>query len=347
MIKIKRIITALLNNQVNSELTKEENIQVIEKDLLYQDAVIETIESNENIDYLLLNENLPGENLNEFINKIEKLQPIKIILFVDKIKKEQNQFQTQIYKIYENGEVTLEEIKKIIKEENYTYELEQEIRNLKRIIEEKNKEKEKSILNKLIKIEKEKEYQKQGKVISIAGFGSFFKTRFIIDLINGIKNKQAILINMDILDYEKEDNLKTALKDNIKIERASKILFHNNKMITKDELAKKINQYKKQYDYIIVNNSAECFFELNKSILNEADKILFVIEKNIKDIKISNNLLKIYENNWKVDTTKIDIVLNNIKNPKDIEIIPYERKEAKMQERKIKIYKKILKIKGE
>lgn len=347
MIKIKRIITALLNNQVNSELTKEENIQVIEKDLLYQDAVIETIESNENIDYLLLNENLPGENLNEFINKIEKLQPIKIILFVDKIKKEQNQFQTQIYKIYENGEVTLEEIKKIIKEENYTYELEQEIRNLKRIIEEKNKEKEKSILNKLIKIEKEKEYQKQGKVISIAGFGSFFKTRFIINLINGIKNKQAILINMDILDYEKEDNLKTALKDNIKIERASKILFHNNKMITKDELAKKINQYKKQYDYIIVNNSAECFFELNKSILNESDKILFVIEKNIKDIKISNNLLKIYENNWKVDTTKIDIVLNNIKNPKDIEIIPYERKEAKMQERKIKIYKKILKIKGE
>lgn len=347
MIKIKRIITALLNNQVNIELTKEENIQVIEKDLLYQDAVIETIESNENIDYLLLNENLPGENLNEFINKIEKLQPIKIILFVDKIKKEQNQFQTQIYKIYENGEVTLEEIKKIIKEENYTYELEQEIRNLKRIIEEKNKEKEKSILNKLIKIEKEKEYQKQGKVISIAGFGSFFKTRFIIDLINGIKNKQVILINMDILDYEKEDILKTALKDNIKIERASKILFHNNKTITKDELAKKINQYKKKYDYIIVNNSAECFFELNKSILNEADKILFVIEKNIKDIKISNNLLKIYENNWKVDTTKIDIVLNNIKNPKDIEIIPYERKEAKMQERKIKIYKKILKIKGE
>ena len=123
MIKIKRIITALLNNRVNIELTKEENIQVIEKDLLYQDAVIETIESNENIDYLLLNENLPGENLNEFINKIEKLQPIKIILFVDKIKKEQNQFQTQIYKIYENGEVTLEEIKKIIKEENYTYEL--------------------------------------------------------------------------------------------------------------------------------------------------------------------------------------------------------------------------------
>lgn len=347
MIKIKRIITALLNNRVNIELTKEENIQVIEKDLLYQDAVIETIESNENIDYLLLNENLPGENLNEFINKIEKLQPIKIILFVDKIKKEKNQFQTQIYKIYENGEVTLEEIKKIIKEENYTYELEQEIRNLKRIIEEKNKEKEKSILNKLIKIEKEKEYQKQGKVISIAGFGSFFKTRFIIDLINGIKNKQVILINMDILDYEKEDNLKTSLKDNIKIERASKILFHNNKTITQDELAKKINQYKKQYDYIIVNSSAECFFELNKSILNEADKILFVIEKNIKDIKISNHLLKIYENNWKVDTTKIDIVLNNIKNPKDIEIIPYERKEAKMQERKIKIYKKILKIKGE
>lgn len=344
MIKIKRIITALLNTQVNNELSKDEEIEVIEKDLLYQDAVLEIIESNSNIDYLLLNENLPGDSLNEFINKIEAIQQIKIILFVDKIKEKQNQFQNQIYKIYENGEVSLDEIKDIIKQKNYTYELEREIRNLRRIIEEKDKGKEKFIFSKLIKIENQKEYKRQCKIISIAGFSSFFKTNFIINLIKHIKNKKIIFINMEILDYEKEEKIISELNDNIKIEKASKLLFHNNKKITKEEVKRIISQYQKNYDYIIVNNSAECFFELNKTILELANKILFIVEKNIKDIKISNNLLKIYENNWKIRTEKIDIVLNNIKDKRKIEIIPYERKNDNEQRTHLKLYKSLLKV---
>lgn len=149
---------------------------------------------------------------------------------------------------------------------------------------------------------------------------------------------------MDILDYEKEEIIIDTLKEKIEIEKASKTLFKNNKTITKEELKQKLKQYKKKYDYILVNNSPECFFELNKTILEEADKIIFVIEKNIKDIRISNNLLKIYETNWKIETKKIDIVLNNIRNTRKIDIIPYERKTTEKKEITLNNYKNLIKI---
>ena len=83
MIKIKKVITALLSEQINNELQKDDNIEVLAEDFLYQDAVLEYIEENEEIDFLLINEELPGEEIENFINKIKN---IKIILFVNNSK---------------------------------------------------------------------------------------------------------------------------------------------------------------------------------------------------------------------------------------------------------------------
>ena len=71
MIKIKKVITALLSEQINNELQKDDNIEVLAEDFLYQDAVLEYIEENEEIDFLLINEELPGEEIESFINKIK------------------------------------------------------------------------------------------------------------------------------------------------------------------------------------------------------------------------------------------------------------------------------------
>ena len=46
--------------------------------------------------------------------------------------------------------------------------------------------------------------------------------------------------------------------------------------------------------------------------MEKAENIYFVIEKNIKDIKISNNLLNIYEKNWNLKLEKIKVILINI-----------------------------------
>ena len=108
----------MLNNFVNEELAKDPEIQVVERDLLYQEAVLECIEEHEKIDFLLLNEELPGEKIIDFIKRISN---VKIILFTEKSPEEDKKYlQNLVYKVYQNGEITVEKIKKIIKKENYT-----------------------------------------------------------------------------------------------------------------------------------------------------------------------------------------------------------------------------------
>lgn len=145
MITIKKVITALLNSKVNEELQKDREIEVIGNDLLYQEAVLECIEENEDIDFILLNENLPGDEIENFIRKIEK---IKTIIFTEISSKNKKKFEEiGVYKVYENGEISIEEIKEIIKENNYTEQLEKEIKKLKKMLIEKEEKQRKSVFN--------------------------------------------------------------------------------------------------------------------------------------------------------------------------------------------------------
>ena len=52
-----------------------------------------------------------------------------------------------MYKVYENGEISIEEIKEIIKENNYTEQLEKEIKKLKKMLIEKEEKQRKSVFN--------------------------------------------------------------------------------------------------------------------------------------------------------------------------------------------------------
>ena len=69
---MKNIITALLNKTINEQLKKEKNINLICKDILYQEALIEIFKKNKNIDLLknvINNENIYKSKLE--INKKE------------------------------------------------------------------------------------------------------------------------------------------------------------------------------------------------------------------------------------------------------------------------------------
>ena len=147
----------------------------------------------------MLNDELPGEEIIEFMKKIKNT---KIIIFTDKSRNiDKINLEKYAYKVFSNGKISIEEIKKIIKEQNYTEELEKEIEKLKNIIYEK--ETNKYTITKFIKSKKE---NKKSKIISIAGFESTAKTIFIIDLINSIKTKEknVLLINMNILNQDIE-----------------------------------------------------------------------------------------------------------------------------------------------
>ena len=95
-----KIITAMNNPELNEELKKEKNIEIICKDIFYKEGILEILENEINIDYIFINYELPGEiKLNNLIEKIiEKNEKIKIIILIKKesknnlykIKKEKN-----------------------------------------------------------------------------------------------------------------------------------------------------------------------------------------------------------------------------------------------------------------
>lgn len=278
---------------------------------------------------------------------MKKIKNVKIIIFTEKSRNiERENLEKYAYKVFSNGEISINEIKKIIKEQNYTEELEKEIEKLKSIIYEKEANK-----YSITKFIKNKTENKRSKIISIAGFESTAKTIFIIDLINSIKTKEkeVLLINMNVLNQDIEQTFKNNISSKVKIKKAKEFLFESGEIIGKEKIINKIEKLKKQYDYIIINNNAECYFELNHALMEKAENIYFVIEKNIKDIKISNNLLNIYEKNWNLKLEKIKVILininirkNKIKNT-NIEIIPYKNKEISYKKPLIKqrIYKKL------
>ena len=79
---MKKIITAINNPRINNELKSiNKNIKVIGKDIQYKEGILELLEKNKNIDYIILLENLLGKiNLFNLLKKINKINKnIKII----------------------------------------------------------------------------------------------------------------------------------------------------------------------------------------------------------------------------------------------------------------------------
>ena len=83
---MKKIITALGKEEINIELKKEKNFEIITGDIQYKEGILEILENNQDIDFIVLNSLLPGNiDTKELINKINNIsRKIKIIIFLEK-----------------------------------------------------------------------------------------------------------------------------------------------------------------------------------------------------------------------------------------------------------------------
>ena len=83
---MKKIITAMGNENLNQKLKKENIFEIVTEDIQYQEGILELLEKDNNIDFLILNELLPGNmDIKKLIEKIKLNNPnIKIILFLEK-----------------------------------------------------------------------------------------------------------------------------------------------------------------------------------------------------------------------------------------------------------------------
>jgi len=130
-----KIITAINNPELNKELKRENNIELMCKDIQYKEGILEMLEENVTVDYIIIDEKLPGEiNIEELIEKIIEInEKIKIIIAIKKENKKNNNYNNKniITIIYEN-KINLNKLKNYKKD---TKEI-----NVKKIKKEKNKD---------------------------------------------------------------------------------------------------------------------------------------------------------------------------------------------------------------
>ena len=98
-----KIITAIGKEELNNLLREEKNIEVIGKDIQYQEGILEMLEKNKDIECVAVSNILPEEmNFLYLIDRIRKENnSLDIVVFLDKenIKIENFLNSKKIYKI--------------------------------------------------------------------------------------------------------------------------------------------------------------------------------------------------------------------------------------------------------
>ena len=317
-----KIITALGNPSLNNELKKYEEFNVIGNDIMYFDGVLEFLELNSEIDYLILGEIIDINNLNDFIDKvINNNRKIKIIVVINKKNKkiEDILLKKGILDIFYD-DIEISEIVNFLKTKNIEYlniELRSEINNLKKLLNEKNNKKisknKKIILN-----------NQENKIIGITGARGIGKTSFCVMLANSLKNKKVLIIDFDLInsqindiynkkfEYAKIDELNINnyifnVHNNIDILIGLNILYYYNKL-NLENFKTKINNIKEKYDYILIDTYSEYNFDKNKYILNMADEIFLLTGLNKLEINKTRKLINILIKKWQINNKKINII---------------------------------------
>ena len=150
---MKKIITAIGNPILNRYLKRNPLFEILSEDIQYQEGILEFLEKQNQIDFLILSELLPGEfEIKEFINKIKQTNyNLQIILFLEKKNQELENYlyAKGIYNIFYHNEVELEDLVEIIKngQKNPNQEIKKELDELKKLLLEKEqKEQENSFI---------------------------------------------------------------------------------------------------------------------------------------------------------------------------------------------------------
>ena len=208
-------------------------------------------------------------------------------------------------------------------EKNNNLDLNIEVEKLKNIID-------------IQKINNKKDYNKFGnsKVIALSGCygsGKSLTTSLLGEAAKKIKLK-TIIIDFDIINnsintifkikrynyYEENDkkieNFITHISNNLDIFCGIDLLFNEKNKINYEKVEELISELKDIYDLILIDTSSETVLKFIKIVLANVDKIIFLVEPNLLEIKKAENLLEIYIEDWEVYPNKIEILFNKVNN---------------------------------
>ena len=349
--KIRKIITAIGTNELNLRIREKNDYkfyEVIGNDIPYQEGVLDILKGNFEINTLILSESLPGEfDDKKFIKEIKRINPCLEIMYF--LKDENNSLrnfllENDVKKIFIDGENTIDEIWNSIKNDNNENNLNLEIEFLKKFIEEKNVNLNTDEFVHKLKIEKtaKEKILKTPKVIGITGYFGCGKTLFTAMLAKsaGKMNLKTIIVDFDILNnsinnlfniskYNRNINFSSVLEqhivkmnNNINIFTGIDELFNEKNKINFEKIKELLEKLKEKYDLILFDTSSETNLKYVKTLLVNIERIIFLVEPNLIEIKKSKELLEVYINDWEIPQYKFNLVLNKVNiNSIDDEII--------------------------
>ncbi|MBR2703884.1 MAG: AAA family ATPase [Clostridia bacterium] len=301
-----RIITAIGNPNLNNVLKNYEEFDVVGNDILYSDGIIELLENDSMINYLILGEQF-NEELESIILKIKELNSqIKIIIIIKNNKEKNNYFKIGVSDIFYEDE-NIENIIQYLKSKNIEYlniELRSEIENLKKIVMDSNKE------------DKRKKIIKKNICIGMVGSAGIGKTTSCIQFAKALnKNNKILIIDFDLnnpqignlynkkIEYSKinEKNFKELIFNvdkNIDILIGLNVLNFYNK-INFNDLNNYIKELNKIYDYIFIDTNSEIKNEEHK-VVYRAFNYIFIHSginalETFKTLNLINNLTDKFE----------------------------------------------------
>ena len=322
---MKRIITAIGNQILNNELKKENDIELINNDIQYKEAIIDLLKKNNDVDIIVISEKLPGDIDNKYlVEKIKQINnKINIIYILEKENVELKKIleEKNINDIYYNNKNKLSELVDIIKNKEIykEEEMKKEIEMLKNIILNNN-------INKKIEEEKnnnndnDNTKSKINKIISIAGCAGVGKSIICSTFAYLIKNKKVLIIDSD---YYNQDihtifGSKIYSLENYIVKINNKIdvftITEENIKYIENKIATMLEKFKNEYNLILIDVNSDNKYNINKIILKNSDKIFFLIESNFISIKRSRKLIFDYINLYNIENNKIEIIINKFKN---------------------------------
>ena len=282
------IITAMNNKELYQQLKKEKSIHLVGKDISYREGILEILETNPNIQYILISEEIDGQmKLEELIRRIKKINPkIKLLFILNKRekKKEASLLKNKI------SYLPLEEV------------------TVKKLLE---------------KIFQKKKIM---ALLGTYGSGKTITTVIFSELLIREKNKKVLIIEDNINNnsiaklYQQQNTTQKVIqiKPNLALLRIKELLVHHKK--DKVKIINEINRLKTLYDYILIDMQNLSSYSLYQEIISDPIVVLTPNLLEINKVKafLLKNKTKVILNNYNENVISEHLFKNIFKNKTEV-----------------------------